>query len=276
MLTQAHTKFSKRTLTISAIIFISISSPVRANNETTLPENVRAEMQKQMIAGCRFAVTEPFIANMFKNANASGQKSLTESDFREKLLGSQEWKDFVSPMIQSLCNCALAKPLADLAAIKNNEDFAPFMRRMADYMELMKTNQESIKQCQESAITQNPLFKKRTQFSEVVVATNAAKIGVEICGQEKNTNRAAWQISGCAGGSSSVPADINNPATSTVASVKTADNGIITATAGTQQGLNGETFILTPTFKDGRIYWRTSGTCLTSTPSLCQAPLGQE
>lgn len=276
MMTQAHTKFSKRTLTISAIIFISISSPVRANDETTLPENVRAEMQKQMIAGCQLAVTEPIIANRFKNANVSGQKNITEPDFREKLLGSQEWKDFVSPMIHSLCNCMLAKPLADLEAIRTSGDLVPFVRRMADYMEITKNNPELIKQCQESAITQSPLFKRRAQFSEVVAATNAAKIEVEICVQDRNTNRTAWQISGCAGGSNGVRADINNPASSTVASVKTADNGIITATAGTLQGLNGETFILTPTFKDGRTYWRTSGTCLSSMPPVCRALPGEE
>jgi type IV pilus assembly protein PilA len=275
MMILAQTKFSP--IFIFMLVFFCISpfsAPAQAGDESVLPANLRSDIQKQMEAGCHLGVSEAIIANIFQKENAN-RKNIPMADFREKFLGSREWTDIISPMIHPLCSCMLAKPLTDLDAIKNEGDLAPFLKTMLDFTGQMKSNPELMEKCTESATTQNSSYRRRAIFSDVVVATNAAKICVEICGQERRTND-NWQISGCGGGSNGVPVDINNPATSVVASVKTADNGVITATAGTLHGLNGETFILTPTFKDGRTFWRTGGTCLTSKPPLCRALPGEE
>lgn len=108
-------------------------------------------------------------------------------------------------------------------------------------------------------------YTKKAKFTEVVLATNAAKIAVEICAQN-TVSTATGTISACgglaAGGSpgNGVPADISTAA-GNVASVVTAANGQITATAITTNGLNGETYILTPTMVGGRPVWAITGTC---------------
>ncbi|MFA9276056.1 MAG: prepilin-type N-terminal cleavage/methylation domain-containing protein [Candidatus Aquirickettsiella gammari] len=107
-------------------------------------------------------------------------------------------------------------------------------------------------------------YTKKAKFSEVVLATNAAKIAVEICAQDQDT------LTGCSGGAFGVPADI----TSTVGYVDTVTtlNGLITGKARNFQGLAGtETYVLTPAFgADKRVTWTTTaGTCYTATPKLC-------
>jgi type IV pilus assembly protein PilA len=276
MTIHTHIKFAHILIVILALIFtLIINTPAQASDGVALSENIRGEIKKQLEAGCRLGITEPFITGIFEKEKANGLKNITEADFREKMLGSQEWKDSISPLIQSMCNCAFAKPLADLAAVKTDDELIQFVRSMADYMEQVKANPAIMEKCTKSLLTQNPVFQRRSKFAEVVRATNDAKIGVEICGYDRSSNLVGvWQIAGCGGGSAGVPADINNPTTSVVTSVKTADNGVITATAGTLDGLDGETFILTPTFKGGRTFWQVSGTCLTTTPPLCRASLG--
>jgi type IV pilus assembly protein PilA len=54
-----------------------------------------------------------------------------------------------------------------------------------------------------------------------------------------------------------------------VASVTTADNGVITATAINSNGLRGETYILIPSFKNDRTNWTVDGTCKTNVPAIC-------
>ena len=54
-----------------------------------------------------------------------------------------------------------------------------------------------------------------------------------------------------------------SPPTKYVASVSYDNTGVITATAQTTSGLNGETFVLSPNYSGGRVDWAPSGTCQT-------------
>ena len=107
-------------------------------------------------------------------------------------------------------------------------------------------------------------YTMRAKFSEVVIATAGLKTAVEICAQDLNTetgctdaqNGPGWNIA--AVGTSG---NVNGIATT---------NGTITATAITGNGLTGQTYIMVPTFANGRVTWGTgTGTCATGTPVLC-------
>jgi type IV pilus assembly protein PilA len=114
-------------------------------------------------------------------------------------------------------------------------------------------------------------YMKRAKFTEVVLATSAAKVGVEICAQDLDT------LTGCNGGSNQIPdnfppsssssgASSSASATSAnlskyVASINTA-NGVITAAAITGEGLKGETYILNPAYAAGKVTWSVGGTCI--------------
>ncbi|MCB2427910.1 pilin [Methylophaga pinxianii] len=106
-------------------------------------------------------------------------------------------------------------------------------------------------------------YTKKANFSEVILATSAPKIAVEICAQ---TNITAGQaITGCGAGSNGVPVDLTNPS-SRVASVTTSDAGVIQAAAANTGGLNGETYTLTPVSNaSGAITW----TAVCSDQTLC-------
>ena len=103
-------------------------------------------------------------------------------------------------------------------------------------------------------------YTKKAKFSEVVLATAAAKTAVELCAQDLGA------VTNCAGGSNEIPADITT-ASGYVASVSTAA-GAITATAISTKGLSGETYTLTPTFANGRVTWASGGTCVAA--NLCK------
>ena len=110
-------------------------------------------------------------------------------------------------------------------------------------------------------------YTKKAKFSEVVLATSAAKIAVELCAQELNT------VTGCSGGTNNIPANIT-ATQGKVASVGTTD-GAITATAvGTAttpvDGLNGETYIITPTLANGKVTWATGTTSTCIAANLCK------
>lgn len=105
-------------------------------------------------------------------------------------------------------------------------------------------------------------YTKKAKFSEVVLATNGAKIAVEICAQDLDA------LTNCTNGLNGVPADITSTV-GYVGSVTTAA-GVITGTARNYQGLAGtETVIFTPTLgSDKRVTWAVTGTCKTA-PALC-------
>ena len=117
------------------------------------------------------------------------------------------------------------------------------------------------------AVPQYQTYTKKAKFSEVVQATQPYKLGVELCFQNNNNT-----LTNCKPGTADVPADTTKAA-GFVASVATSSDGnaVITATAVTTGGLNGETYVLTPTAAAaGGAYalsWAIGGTCKAA--SIC-------
>jgi type IV pilus assembly protein PilA len=103
-------------------------------------------------------------------------------------------------------------------------------------------------------------YTKKAKFSEVVLATSGLKTDVEVCAQDQNA------ITNCTGGSNGI---VNAGASGRVASV-TVSGGEITATAVSTDGLGGETYILTPTFANGKVTWATKSTSSCIAAQLCK------
>lgn len=108
-------------------------------------------------------------------------------------------------------------------------------------------------------------YTKKAKFTEVVMATNAAKLAVELCAQNtlgsgSGTMTACGGLSAGGNPGNGIPADIT-ATNGFVASVSTTPAGVITATAISTNGLNGETYILTPTLSAGKVTWGITGTC---------------
>lgn len=103
-------------------------------------------------------------------------------------------------------------------------------------------------------------YTAKARFTEVVQATAPFKLGVEMCFAETG------DLSKCKAGEKGVPANITT-AGGFVASVTVGgdgvDDGAITATAVTGNGLKGETFTLTPKVASGAVQlkWKRSGSC---------------
>ncbi len=101
-------------------------------------------------------------------------------------------------------------------------------------------------------------YTKKAKFTEVSQATQGVKVAVESCATEILT------VTGCDGNSGGIPADTTGNG-KYVASIATAD-GVITATAVATGGLNGETYILKPTFSVANgVTWAldtTNSTCV--------------
>ena len=118
-------------------------------------------------------------------------------------------------------------------------------------------------------------YTNRAKFTEVILATNAAKTAIELCLQDNGAVGTA-----CAPGSGGVPADFTSsaPVTSGYVASVTVDSALqtITATAiGTSatpaKGLKGETYVLKPTFTNGKVTWNVqdpASTCLAA--GLCK------
>jgi type IV pilus assembly protein PilA len=99
-------------------------------------------------------------------------------------------------------------------------------------------------------------YTKKAKFTEVILATASAKIAVEVCAQDQDA------LTNCTSGANNVPVDIAL-ASGNLAGLTTAA-GVITATAISTNGLNGETYILTPAYAGGKVTWTASGTCKTA------------
>jgi type IV pilus assembly protein PilA len=107
-------------------------------------------------------------------------------------------------------------------------------------------------------------YLKKAKFTEVTQGTAAVKAAVELCSQDLGSPAA------CIGGSNGIPADILTFG-KYGASLSVAANGVITATALATNGLNGETYTLTPTYSATTgTSWLVGGTCLTVTPPICK------
>jgi type IV pilus assembly protein PilA len=103
-------------------------------------------------------------------------------------------------------------------------------------------------------------YTAKAKFSEVIVGTLAAKSAVELCAQDLGS------FDGCDQNTQGIPANFD---TGTGRLKKmTIDNGVITATAEKANGLNEQTYILTPTIANGLLKWNVSGTCVTD--KLCK------
>ncbi len=115
-----------------------------------------------------------------------------------------------------------------------------------------------------------PAYQKYTlkaKFTEVVLSTSAAKIGVEVCAQS-SLPASATAITGCGSGSNGVPVDIlpvaavvGPPAIPSSAGVVTASNGKIVATSDAETYGIAYTYELTPSLSAGKVNWAVGGTC---------------
>ena len=95
-------------------------------------------------------------------------------------------------------------------------------------------------------------YTKKAKYSEVVQATQAAKLGVELCAQDQGG------LSTCTGGSGEVPPDVTSSPTKYVQSVVTtytAPNAKIVATPkSTGTGFAAtDTYILLGTYSGGQV-----------------------
>jgi type IV pilus assembly protein PilA len=119
-----------------------------------------------------------------------------------------------------------------------------------------------------------PAYQKYTQkakFTEVVSATSAVKLAVELCINSIAT------ATGCTAGSNGIPANVlaaDTPATSAVDTVTVAD-GVITVVPNAINGIvAADTFVLTPAYDAAKpqngITWVKSGGCTTNASgALC-------
>jgi type IV pilus assembly protein PilA len=111
-------------------------------------------------------------------------------------------------------------------------------------------------------------YMDKAKYSEVMLATQAAKTAVEICGQDKGGAAGALNAA-CVAGAEGIPAN-TAAATKYVASVSTAASGVITAVPTVFGGVTAaETYVLTPALDaDGKVVWTVSGGCIAK--ALCK------
>lgn len=108
-------------------------------------------------------------------------------------------------------------------------------------------------------------YTAKSKFSEVILGTSGVKIAVEVCAQSTGA------MTTCVSGTDNAvtAAQLGAAGGQYVASVATSNNsateGVITGTAITgQDGLTGETYILTGTLGNGQVVWAETGTCTTA------------
>ena len=111
-------------------------------------------------------------------------------------------------------------------------------------------------------------YTLKARFTEVIGSTASLKKGVEVCVQNGSC-LSGTSIAGIAANAGDIPAV--PAAGGAIGSVAIGADGVITATASTSNGLNGQTYILTPAYNDAtkQVTWAVSGTCSTGTPKLC-------
>jgi type IV pilus assembly protein PilA len=110
-------------------------------------------------------------------------------------------------------------------------------------------------------------YTRKARFTEVVNAAAPYKLGVEECSQDGSCITAG-AIAGITPGSGGFPS-LPTAYPDNVASIAVSGAGVITVTATSNAGLNGETYILTPGYTSGAsVTWTVSGTCLAN--ALCK------
>ena len=106
-------------------------------------------------------------------------------------------------------------------------------------------------------------YTLKAKFTEETLATAPVKTAVELCAQDQGT------VVGCSSGVNGVPTDLT--AFGKYGARLTTANGLITVYANSLNGLNGQTYILTPSYNvTSGVNWTVSGTCLTGTPVICK------
>ena len=119
------------------------------------------------------------------------------------------------------------------------------------------------------AVPQYQTYTKKAKFTEVVQATQPYKLGVELCYQNNNNKLDGCKPSAAATTGADLPAN-TSAGTGYVASVVISDDGkaVITATAIATNGLNGETYVLTPAAaaagSANALTWAITGSCKTA------------
>jgi len=125
------------------------------------------------------------------------------------------------------------------------------------------------------AVPQYQTYTKKAKFTEVVGATAPFKAGIETCAVDQGlTSASTFSASNCGvTGSNDVPAAITASSGGIVATVGVNSSAVIQAQAvgapgSASNGMNGETYILTPTLNAagaaGLISWAKSGSCVTN------------
>jgi len=111
-----------------------------------------------------------------------------------------------------------------------------------------------------------PAYSKYTdkaKYAEVIMSTMAAKTAVEVCAQDTGA------VATCTGGAEGVPADIAAGTADKYADSVATAAGVITATPKAFGGVTTtETYVLTPTYADGKVTWAVSGGCVAA--ALCK------
>jgi type IV pilus assembly protein PilA len=116
-------------------------------------------------------------------------------------------------------------------------------------------------------------YTAKAKFSEVIAMTGGLKAGVEACvadGSCLGGTAAAPTITGITAGSGDIPSAPQ--ATGYALATTISGAGLITGTAVSTGGLNGETYTLSPAINatDGHVVWTKGGTCLSrSKGAIC-------
>lgn len=103
-------------------------------------------------------------------------------------------------------------------------------------------------------------YSNKTKFSEVIQATAPLKLAVELCANQTG------ELKACGNGKNGVPETFLTLSSDSgyVASISTADNGVITATSQRIKVNNQDkfTYILIPSLQpNGQVTWQQSGSC---------------
>ncbi|MEI8031660.1 MAG: prepilin-type N-terminal cleavage/methylation domain-containing protein [Comamonadaceae bacterium] len=108
-------------------------------------------------------------------------------------------------------------------------------------------------------------YTKKAKFSEVVLATSAQKIAVELCAQTVATDVATFGTA-CIGGSNGI-VDVAAGTGKLTSSLVTFTNPNVLITATGTAEVDSRTFILTGTWVANQVTWAKAGTCVAA--GLC-------
>ena len=101
-------------------------------------------------------------------------------------------------------------------------------------------------------------YTQRAHYTEIVQASRPYKLAVSLCFHQSQ------QLATCQSQQHGVPQDTQAPPSSRIASITTQAGGIITITPTDKQGFTAEdTYILTPSIKNGHLTWKSTGGAVT-------------